>query len=61
MTCALLANRDTYEARLIERRFLEKFEDIFSDSLKQFQDGMVQPLNGKSIYESVVIQRNLED
>lgn len=56
-TCALLVDRDTYEARVLERRFLESFEETFADSLVDFEDGAVRPLDASSIFHSVVMHR----
>ncbi|NWF96935.1 MAG: tetratricopeptide repeat protein [Candidatus Thorarchaeota archaeon] len=58
VTCALLTDKDTYEARVIERRFVERFEEAFSESLKEFVGGMAQPLDAQAIFQSVVVQRN---
>lgn len=61
VTCALLVDRDTYEARLRERRFLERFEETFAKSLIQFQDGMIQPLDGDTIFTTILLQREFGD
>ena len=59
VTCALLTDTDTYSARVLEKRFLEKFEDEFSEKLIKFKDGMVTPLDAKEIFETILIKREI--
>ncbi len=40
VTCALLSSNDTYDARVIQRRFLEKFEEDYSQNLVKFDGGI---------------------
>ncbi|MBD3405345.1 MAG: tetratricopeptide repeat protein [Candidatus Lokiarchaeota archaeon] len=60
VTCALLVDHDTYEARVLERRFLENFEEMFAESLVDFEDGAIQPLDASPIFHSIVMQRKLD-
>jgi hypothetical protein len=39
-TCALLTNKDTYDARAVLRRFLESFEQEYNHELKKFNGGL---------------------
>ena len=59
VTCALLTDTDTYSARVLEKRFLEKFEDEFSEKLIGFKDGLVSPLDAKEIFETILIKREI--
>ncbi len=54
-------NGDTYDARVLERRFLEKFEETYSDSLKRFENGVVEPLDATVMFQSIVMQREPGD
>ncbi len=54
VTCALLSDKDTYDARVIERRFLEQFEEDFSDDLVKF-DGKVAGFRAADkLFESIL-------
>lgn len=52
-TCAVLASKDTYEARILERRFLEAFETKYDEKLKQFMNGMISPLDADDLYDDI--------
>jgi tetratricopeptide (TPR) repeat protein len=59
VTCALLSDKDTYSARILAQRFLEKFEEVYDDFLKEF-DGVAQPLDAENLFQTIVIKRNFE-
>jgi len=40
VSCALLSDKDTYKARIQQRKFIEQFEDTFSDKLSKFDGGI---------------------
>ena len=40
VSCALLSDKDTYQARIQQRKFIEQFEDTFSDQLLKFDGGI---------------------
>ena len=52
-TSAVLASKDTYEARILERKFLEEFEKKYEEKLKQFMSGMISPLDADDLYENI--------
>ncbi|MHA1958641.1 MAG: hypothetical protein ACW99U_00265 [Candidatus Thorarchaeota archaeon] len=59
VTCALLADRDTYNARVLLRRFLERFEEDYSDDLISF-DGTLAPFRtADKIFELFLEQREI--
>lgn len=58
-TCALLVDKDTYEARTLARRFIERFEKKFANLLEKFE-GVAQPLEAEELFQTIVIQRELE-
>ncbi|MHA1245833.1 MAG: tetratricopeptide repeat protein [Candidatus Thorarchaeota archaeon] len=55
ITCALLTDRETYDARRLERSFVEEVERRYSPALVNF-DGDVRQFTGvKNVFRSVVI------
>ena len=55
-TCALLVDKDTYEARILAQRFIEMFETKFENFLKQF-DGVASPLDAEDLFHTIIIER----
>ncbi|UCE10663.1 MAG: tetratricopeptide repeat protein [Candidatus Thorarchaeota archaeon] len=59
VTCALLADKDTYDARVLLRRFLERFEEDYGDDLLSF-DGTLAPFRtADKIYELFLEDRQI--
>ena len=58
-TCALLSDTDTHYARVLERRFLEKFEEMFQVKLDEFKDGVITPLDAEQIFESIFLKQEI--
>jgi len=56
ISCALLSDKDTYNARVLQRRFLEKFEEDYSDSLVRFDGGISVFKDADEIFEKMLSQ-----
>jgi hypothetical protein len=59
VTYALLSDKDTHSARVLERRFLEKFEEVFKEKLIEFKDGMVTPFNAEQIFLKILFKQEI--
>ncbi|MHA1576966.1 MAG: tetratricopeptide repeat protein [Candidatus Thorarchaeota archaeon] len=56
VTCALLSNKDTYNARVLQQRFLNQFEKEFSFALAKF-DGAIDKFNpADQFFESIFME-----
>ncbi|MHA1480502.1 MAG: hypothetical protein ACTSQZ_03660, partial [Candidatus Thorarchaeota archaeon] len=53
VTCALLSSNDTYDARDMQRRFLEKFEEDYSESLIKFDGGIAAFRGADGIFDEM--------
>ncbi|MHA1480843.1 MAG: tetratricopeptide repeat protein [Candidatus Thorarchaeota archaeon] len=53
VTCAFLSSKDTYDARVIQRRFLEKFEEDYSESLIKFDGGIAVFRDADGIFDEM--------
>jgi hypothetical protein len=58
-TCALLSDKDTYDARAALRRFLERFEQHYNKELKKFDGGLRIFESADEIFDEVLL-RNTE-
>ncbi len=54
LTCALLSDKDTYDARVLQRRFLEQFEEEFSDHLAEFEGDVQVFSSADQIFERIL-------
>jgi tetratricopeptide (TPR) repeat protein len=59
--CALLTDKDTYNARALERAFLDKFENVFTDDLKEASEGVVKPIDGNNLFMTIVGERKMDN
>jgi tetratricopeptide (TPR) repeat protein len=57
-TCALLTDKDTYDARAALRRFLEKFEARFYEQLKKFDGGLKIFESADELFYEVLMPKN---
>ena len=57
VTFALLTDKDTYNARALQLRFLEQFEKEFSDELAKCSDGVAQFMAADELFDSVFEER----
>ena len=53
ITSALLTDKDTYNARVLQLRFLEQFEKEFSDDIAECCDGVAKYMAADKIFDSV--------
>ena len=57
VTFALLTDKDTYNARTMQLRFLEEFEKEFSDDIAECCDGVAKFMNADQIFDSVFAEK----
>ncbi|TFF86240.1 tetratricopeptide repeat protein [Candidatus Thorarchaeota archaeon] len=57
VTGALLADRDTYQARALERAFIEVFENEFSEKLGEFDGNVSSFSRADPMFDAIVIER----
>jgi hypothetical protein len=55
-TCALLTDKDTYDARAALRRFLKRFEDTFNEELIKFDGGLRIFESADELFTQVLLQ-----
>ncbi len=54
VTCALLADKDTFDARTKLRQFLEKFETTYTTELEKCCEGIVQPIDARNLFKEII-------
>ena len=57
ITSALLTDKDTYNARALQLRFLEEFEEEFSDDIAECCDGVAKYMAADKIFDSVFAEK----
>ena len=55
-TCALLTDRDTYDARAALRRFLESFEEEYNQELKKFDGGLRIFESAEHLFDKILMR-----
>ena len=53
VTCALLSNKDTYDARALQRRYIEEFEEKYSSSLAQFDGRLATFRDADGLFDEI--------
>ncbi|MFX0091142.1 MAG: tetratricopeptide repeat protein [Candidatus Hodarchaeota archaeon] len=56
VTCALLTDKDTYDARVLGRRFLDKFEETFHNTLTKFDGDISKFQTAKDLFMSIFLK-----
>jgi hypothetical protein len=59
-TCALLTDKDTSQARTLERVFLNNFEEQYKNELEFAREGMVKPVDAGELFQRIVVEGNTE-